>query len=258
MHLSSALPILALALLTSAPALAQQTAPRPIQPNNQPRTQPTPRNQPRAQPRTQPRNQPRAQPRNAEPEGERSAALGAFWTAFPPPGDYNIEIGLAGGTNFLETAYGESNPNLLLRGHVGFRPLPGQVPVWIFGAVDYNSYEQSAGPLVYTNNNIFMGLGGGALGYIGSLRLDAALEGGALIRNASQTDGKNEFSNTDALPAIGFIGGVGFSILGYVTLSLRAGSRYYLPNGIGNDGRLDVSVLGGLEILIGGTPVDYY
>jgi hypothetical protein len=88
--------------------------------------------------------------------------------------------------------------------------------------------------------------------------VDAALEAGAMIRTASQTDGKQTFSNTTALPAIGFIGGLGFSILGYVTLSMRAGTRYYLPNGFGSDGRLDVSVLGGLEILIGGTPVDYY
>lgn len=238
-----------LVLLPGSAAQAQQTAPRPI----------APRDQPAARPNPQPRPQPRAQnPRRAEPEEERSAVLDMFWTAFPPPGDYFLEIGLSGGTNYLETSYGRSNPNIMGRLHVGLRPMPGQAPVWLYGAVDYNSYEQSAGPLVYENSNTFFGAGGGALGYVGSLRLEASVEGGALIRSASQTDGKQTFSDVSALPAIGFVGGVGFSILGYVTLTLRGGSRYYMPNGFGSDGRLDLSVLGGLEVLIGGTPVDYY
>ena len=180
--------------------------------------------------------------------------LGTFWKIFPYPADYTWEVGVSAGTRFWETAYGEDNPNLVFRVHGGYRPLE---LLMIHGFVDYSSYGQTAGPLAVTQTTVTLGPGVGLLAWIGGLRLDLAGELGAAIKVASLQDGAGtERSEWGLRPVAGLVGGMGISLFGYVSLSLRGHLRYHLPANFDLDGsgRVDLGVLGGLEFLIGSKP----
>ena len=202
-------------------------------------------------------------PRRVPPRGapskqaqERNFVLGCFWDVFKPPGDYTLAVNLSAGSSFWETAYSGTNPNLIIRGQVDYRPDPS-LPVHLFGVLDHSNYRQEAGPLTYNARNLFLGGGAGAHVWIGPLRLDAGAEIGALNRISTQTDGKNDFSSFAVSPAIGAIGGGALSILGHVALTARAEIRAY-PGGRFDGLRTDYAFLYGLEWIIDPKPVQVY
>ena len=188
-----------------------------------------------------------------QPVPQKKRWLEVFWNIFPPPGNYTMEVGAAVGASFLETAYGGTNPNIMFRGHFGYRPNPRQNSLVAYGALDYMNYKQEAGELSYTSHYTGLMAGGGLLHYYGPLRLDATAEAGALVRVASQSDGTNTYRAFHLQPAVGAIVGGGLSLGGRVTLSLKAGARVY-----GYPVRTDFSVLYGLEWLIDARPIDMY
>lgn len=200
---------------------------------------------------TRRRRQPRRR-RKAQPRRNRNPILGCFWSVFAPPGNYHFEVGLAGGVDYLETAYGDSNPNILLNAHVAFRPKP-RIPLQGLISLDYSSYEQSAGPLNYTSRYLGIFGGVGAVKWIGGLRLNGGLGVGGLLRIASQTDGRDTDLTTFAFsPAATAQVGMGISLFGHVALSLQAQARFNTPR------RLSYTILYGLDWMIDAKPVSVY
>lgn len=203
-----------------------------------------------------------AQPRQARPVQKqrprpepKKPALALFWRIFPPPGAYTTEVGVSVGANFLETAYGGRNPNVIYRGHFGVRPVPRKLPIIVYGMFDYSDYQQSAGPLEYNSRFFTLGAGAGVNYWIGPLRLDLMGEAGLLTRVASQTDGEiDPITNVNVQPVVGLVAGGALAIKGKVALSLRAAGRMYDFG----PSRMDLSVLYGVEIMFGGRPVKYY
>ena len=270
-------PILALAALVCLPALADAAQPAAAAPEAEPDTATSPAgvddagttlaqaNRPRAQPRKRRprRRRPNATPRTQRPRRERTTeadyealgpVLGTIGKIFPYPADYKWEVGVQAGTRFWETAYGEDNPNFLLRAHGGYRPFE---LLMIHAFVDYSSYGQTAGPLAIEQTTVTLGPGAGLLAWIGGLRLDLAGELGAAIKVANLQDGAGtDRTAWGVAPVAGVVGGMGISILGYVSLSFRGHARYHLPANFDLDGsgRVDLGVLGGLEVLIGSNP----
>ncbi len=244
---------IAQAAQAQAQALPQgQTQPRPIQPTQPRKPTPSDANRPQAKPR-------QAAPKKKQPAQERSGFLSAFWTFFAPPGDYTTSVALAGGANFMETAFGARDPNVIGRAQFNYRFDP-QLPLQLFGGLDYSQYASSAGPLEYTTRFITPFIGGGLVYWLAGLRLDLGLELGAAVRTSSQTDGLGyERSDYAMSPTAGLIGGVGFSIFGHVSLNLQGAMRYrpagqeYL-----SAGRLDYTILYGLEWIIDAKPVKLY
>ncbi|MEM1348716.1 MAG: hypothetical protein AAGI01_09190 [Myxococcota bacterium] len=216
----------------------------------------TQRRQRAPQPGTAPRKtQPprRATPaREAESEYPSSGFAGFVSSVFTPPRDYKASIYLAGGTNFLDTAYNGFNPNLFVRTQLNFRPNPS-LPFSVFGAADVSRYRQVAGPLRYTSD--FLNLSGGAglhLWYEG-LRLDLNGELGAMTRVATQTDGTiTPAPQVTVVPSVGAWTGMAFSIARVVALTMHAGVRMHSLAGFTpSTGRVDAQVLFGLEYIGG-------
>ena len=210
--------------------------------------QQAPRNQKPRATTTAKKRQPVRQP-------PKNSALVLFWRIFPPPGRYTKEVGISVGANFLETAYGGRNPNVIYRGHFGIRPMPNKLPLMVYGMADYSDYEQTAGPLVYTSRFFTLGAGAGFNYWIGPLRLDLMGEAGLLTRIASQTDGASDpITNFNVQPVIGAVTGGALALGGHVALSLRAAARMYDFG----PSRVDLFVLYGLEWMIDAKPFRYY
>lgn len=207
-------------------------------------------------PRNQrPRTTTTAKKRQPVRQPPKNQALVMFWRIFPPPGRYTKEVGLSVGANFLETAYGGRNPNVIYRGHFGIRPMPNQLPLMVYGMADYSDYEQTAGPLAYTSRFFTLGAGAGFNYWLGPLRLDLLGEAGLLTRIATQTDGFSEpITHFNVQPVIGAVTGGALAIGGHVALSLRAAARMYDFG----PSRVDLSVLYGLEWMIDAKPFRYY
>lgn len=209
--------------------------------------------------RTQQRRPSGQRPRGKRPQRPRqqpkNGFLELFWNIFPPPGAYTMEVGLSVGANYLETAFGGINPNVIFRGQFSLRPMPRRAPLFVYGLVDYTDYKQIAGELEYISRYATLGAGGGLLGWVGPLRLDLGAEVGALVRASTQTDGQSDpITRYNVQPSLGLIAGGGLAILGHVSLSLRGAVRTYS----GIPARVDYSVLYGLEWIIDARPVDYY
>ena len=175
-----------------------------------------------------------------------------FWKVFAPPGDYTMEIGLSGGVQFLETAYGGTNPNGVYRLHGAFRPAPGSIPLQLMASMDYTRYAQEAGKLSVVSQTIGLGLGGGLVQWIGPVKLDLNAEVGPLLRMGSISDGQESFSNFALAPAATGTGGMAFSLFGHVALSARAQIRATAPS------HIHYSFLYGLEWMIDAKPVTVY
>lgn len=204
---------------------------------------------PARQPATKPQRRPGVRQERKKP------ALVTFWRIFPPPGRYTKEIGLSVGANFLETAYGGRNPNVIYRGHFTFRPRPNQFPLVVYGMADYSDYEQTAGPLEYTSRFFTLGAGAGVNYWVGPLRFDLTGEAGLLTRISTQTDGQiDPITKMNVQPVIGAVTGGALAIGGHVALSLRAAARMYDFG----PSRIDLSVLYGLEWMIDAKPFRYY
>ena len=194
------------------------------------------------------------QRRRAEREPPKNRFLDLFWRVFPPPGDYTMEVGLSAGANYMETAYGGTNPNVIFRGQFAMRPMPGELPLFAYGVLDYTDYQQSAGDLFYNSRSSLLGVGGGLLHWIGPLRLDLAAEVGGLMRITTQgSDDFDPITRFHAQPAAGLIAGGGLGLLGHVAFSMRAGVRAH-----GWPARVDYMVLYGIEWMIDAKPYDYY
>lgn len=183
---------------------------------------------------------------------DKSAFLVYFWKLFAPPGNYSMEVGLSGGMQFLETSYGDTNPNGIYRLHGAFRPAPSPFTVQLLTSVDYTRYAQKAGKLSITSQTVGLGVGGGLVGWVGPVKLDLNAEVGPLLRLGSTSDGDNDFSAFALSPAATATGGMAISLFGHVALSARAQARATPP------GRVHYSFLYGLEWMIDAKPVTVY
>lgn len=195
--------------------------------------------------------------RKAAKKQPKNSLLSCFWNVFAPPGPYTMEIGLSGGLNFLETAYGGSNPNITGRLHGAYRIDPA-LPIQLFGAIDYSGYSQDAGPLTYDSRFLMFAAGGGLLTWISAVRLDLGAELGALLRQSSQSDGKGtDITQYTMQPAASLVGGMGFSLFGHVSLSLKGIARVRTDRDF-SFAALDYMVLYGLEYYIDAKPEKLY
>ena len=202
--------------------------------------------------KTQTRRQAKRRRTRRKARKNRNPILGCFWSVFAPPGDYHFEVGVAGGVDYLETAYGGSNPNVLFNAHVAFRPKP-RIPLQGILSLDYSSYEQSAGPLNYTSRYLGMFAGAGVVKWIGGLRLNGGVGVGGLMRIASQTDGDQIDETVFAFsPAATASAGMAISLFGHVALSLQGQVRVNTPY------RLNYTVLYGIDWMIDAKPVKVY
>ncbi len=215
-----------------------------------------------AQARTRPqpkRTRRPARKQRARRTPQKNGFVDGYWNIFTPPGSYSIEIGLAGGTNYLQTAYGGQNPNILLRGHAAYRP-DRNAPLAFFLAADTNTYEQTAGPLSYSSTYVMLGGGAGLKYWYYGMRLDLLAELGVLGRRGSQTDGRGE--QVDAFTA-SFAGSLwantAFSLGGHVSTSFQLGARFHsLQSFNPQDGRVDLMALLGFEYMLDAKPYDPY
>lgn len=214
----------------------------------------------KTQQRRQPaRRQPARRPARAKSKAKapKNGILSCFWNVFTPPGDYTMELGLSGGLNFLETAYGGSNPNIMGRLQGAYRLDPA-MPIQVFGALDYSGYSQDAGPLAIDSRFLTLAAGGGLVYWISALKLDLGAELGALMRLSSLTDGKGTDETNFAMqPVASVVGGLSFGLFGHVSLSLKGIARARTDRDF-SFAALDYSVLYGLEWYIDAKPKKFY
>lgn len=210
------------------------------------------------QPRQRRRRGKRPQRRRRN-QPEKNGFVDGYWNVFTPPGSYSLEVGVAGGTNYLQTAYGGLNPNILLRGHLAFRP-DRNSPLAVFVAADTNTYTQTAGPLSYTSNFLMLGAGAGLKYWYYAMRVDLLAEVGVLGRRAAQTDGRGqEFDALSASFAGSLWANTAFSIGGHVAASFQLGARIHSLQSLSpQDGRLDFMALVGIEYMLDAKPYDPY
>lgn len=185
-------------------------------------------------------------------EGDKNLFLVYFWKLFAPPGNYSMEVGLAGGMQFFETAYGDTNPNGIYRLHGAYRPAPGSIPVQLLASLDYTGYSQDAGKLSISNHTIGLGVGGGLAGWVGPIKLDLNVEVGPLLRMGSSSDDESSYTSFALSPAATATGGMAIPLFGHVALSARAHARATPP------GRVHYSFIYGLEWFIDAKPVTIY
>lgn len=203
------------------------------------------------------RRQPARRATRAKTKAPKNGILSCFWNVFSPPGDYTMELGLSGGLNFLETAYGGSNPNIMgrLQGAYRFNP---DLPIQVFGALDYSGYSQDAGPLDISSRFLTLAAGGGLVYWISALKLDLGAELGALMRLSSLSDGKGTDETNFAMqPVASVVGGLSFGLAGHVSLSLKGIARARTDRDF-SFGAFDYSVLYGLEWYIDAKPKKIY
>lgn len=205
------------------------------------------------------RRQPARRPARAKSKAKapKNGLLSCFWNVFAPPGDYTMELGLSGGLNFLETAYGGSNPNIMGRLQGAYRIDPA-LPIQVFGALDYSGYSQDAGPLAIDSRFLTLAAGGGLVYWISALKLDLGAELGALMRLSSLTDGKGTDETNFAIqPVASVVGGLSFGLFGHVSLSLKGIARARTDRDF-SFAAIDYSVLYGLEWYIDAKPKKIY
>ena len=203
----------------------------------------------------------RRRPVEARQDAQRDPLLDSLWGIFTPPGDYTLAVGAGVGTNFTETAFGTPNPNFTGRLQVTYRPMPGQLPISVYGAFDYLNYEQSAGELVYQSQFYTLSAGGGLQYWFGGMRVDLLGELNAMVRTSTQSDGRiDPIVTANLSPGMTLLAGGALSLFGYTALTMHAGARYHGLRSLDvlGDGRLDGVFLLGVEFITDARPFDPY
>lgn len=167
---------------------------------------------------------------------ERAAAISTMWSnIFAAPAQHAWDLDLSLGWQWWQRAHGARIDNALFRltARRQLRELPGGSFLGGAAFLDASWLNAGTNQLDIDETQLAFGLGAGLLRWQGRFRLDATLEGGALLRLTRMDDGQQTRRAAALDPAVGLTAGAAVALFGRALVGLRSGFRYH-------PGRLDV------------------
>lgn len=143
---------------------------------------------------------------------------------FATPAEHDWSLRFGWGVQLFEGAAGESSGAMLFRA-----ALHRSLGEWLSASIvtDYSRLTRSAANLETSNVQVLAGAGLGFSHWISRFRLDLGVEGGALLRRASLTDGAGiDEASFRIDPGLGVVGGAGIAIRGVALFGVQASLRY--------------------------------